>query len=126
MPNLIEVALLEQMLQGKDLPLFYLHGTIYAMDDGCLRHGLSLGASHLDRKIVTSRGHGWKYDVTTRSTLNSPGYGVATYQVRIVDEKIVVAIDEPNEKSGFQSALFSSALACCNIVQYAWFLLRHE
>ena len=68
-------------------------GTVYAMDDGCLHHGVSLGTSELDGKIVTCRGHGWKYDVTTGSTLNVPGYGVAAYPVKVVDGKIMVATD---------------------------------
>ena len=67
--------------------------SIYAMDDSCLHQGLSLGAS-LKGKIVTCRGHGWKYDVTNGSTLSSPGYGVAAYPVRVVGGKIMVAIDE--------------------------------
>ena len=104
MPNFVEVAHLEQVppgegttrtVQGKDLALFNVDGTIYAMDDSCLHQGLSLGTSRLDGKIVTCRGHGWKYNVTTGSTLSSPGYGVATYPVRVVDGKILVAIDEP-------------------------------
>jgi nitrite reductase/ring-hydroxylating ferredoxin subunit len=104
MPNFIEVARLEQVppgkgttftVQGKDLALFNVDGTIYAMDDGCLHHGVSLGTSQLEGKVVTCRGHGWKYNVTTGSTLNSPGYGVATYPVQVVDGKILVATDEP-------------------------------
>jgi nitrite reductase/ring-hydroxylating ferredoxin subunit len=33
-----------------------------------------------------------EYDVTTGSTLASPGYGVAAYPVKIVDGKILVAV----------------------------------
>jgi len=66
----------------------------YAIDDGCLHHGVSLGTSECDGKIVTCRGHGWKYDVTTGFTLNVPGYGVAAYPVKVVDGKIMVATDE--------------------------------
>ncbi len=103
MANYVEVANLEQLrpgrgtavtLEGKDIALFNVDGIIYAIDDGCLHQGLSLGASHLNGKIVTCRGHGWKYDVTTGSTLSSPGYGVAAYPVKVVDGKIMVAIDE--------------------------------
>ena len=44
--------------------VFNVDGVIYAMDNACLHQGLSLGTSQLDGKIVTCRGHGWKYDVT--------------------------------------------------------------
>jgi nitrite reductase/ring-hydroxylating ferredoxin subunit len=102
MANYVAVAGVEQLplgrgivvtIEGKDIALFNVNGTVYAMDDGCLHHGVSLGASELDGKIVTCRGHGWKYDVTTGSTLNVPGYGVAAYSVKVVDGKIMVATD---------------------------------
>ena len=103
MANYIEVANLEQLppgrgttvsIEGKDIALFNVDGTVYAMDDTCLHQGVSLGISKLDGKIVTCRGHGWKYDVTTGSTYPVPGVGVATYPVKVVDGKIMVAIDE--------------------------------
>jgi nitrite reductase/ring-hydroxylating ferredoxin subunit len=101
--NYVAVASLEQFppgggtvvtIEGKDIGLFNVDGVTYAMDDACLHHGVSLGTSQLDGKIVTCRGHGWKYDVTTGSTLNSPGYGVAAYPVKVLDGKIMVAINE--------------------------------
>ena len=104
MAEFVEALRLEQLppgkgttatVRGKDLALFNVDGTIYAMDDSCLHHGVSLGTSQLDGKIVTCRGHGWKYDVSTGSTLNSPGYGVTAYAVKVVDGKIMVAVDEP-------------------------------
>ena len=103
MANYIEVANLEQLppgrgttvsIKGKDIALFNVDGTVYAMDDTCLHQGVSLGISKLEGNIVTCRGHGWKYDVTTGSTYPVPGVGVATYPVKVVDGKIMVAIDE--------------------------------
>ena len=103
MANYIEVANLEQLppgrgttvsIEGKDIALFNVDGTVYAMDDTCLHQGVSLGISKLDGKIVTCRGHGWKYDVTTGSTYPVPGVGVATYPVKVADGKIMVAVDE--------------------------------
>ena len=101
MANFVEVARLEQLPPGnstvvriddKDVAIFNVDGTIYAMDDSCLHQGLSLGTSKLEGKIVTCRGHGWKYDVTTGSPLASPGYGVAGYSVKVVEGKILVAV----------------------------------
>ncbi len=103
MANYIEVATLEQLpagrgttvsIEGKDIALFNVDGTVYAMDDACLHQGVSLGISKLEGNIVTCRGHGWKYDVTTGSTYPVPGIGVAAYPVKVVDGKIMVAIDE--------------------------------
>lgn len=78
---------------NKELAIFNVDGTFYAMNNACLHEGLSLGTSRLDGKIVTCRGHGWRYDVTTGSTLHVPGYGVATYPVKVADGKIYVAVE---------------------------------
>lgn len=103
MANYIEVANLEQLppgrgttvsIEGKEIALFNVDGTVYAIDDACLHHGVSLGLSKVEGNIVTCRGHGWKYDVTTGSTYPVPGIGVSAYTVKVVDGKIMVAIDE--------------------------------
>ena len=79
-------------LNGRDIALFNVEGNIYAMNDGCLHHGSSLGSGLLQGKIVTCRSHGWKYDVTTGNMTNVPDYGVKTYPVKIVEGKILVAV----------------------------------
>jgi 3-phenylpropionate/trans-cinnamate dioxygenase ferredoxin subunit len=79
---------------GRDVALFNVEGTIYAIDDSCLHQGSSLGMSELRGKVVTCRGHGWRYDVTTGGILHAPGVGVDTYPVQVVDGKIIVAIGE--------------------------------
>jgi 3-phenylpropionate/trans-cinnamate dioxygenase ferredoxin subunit len=76
---------------GKDIALFNVDGSIYAMEDSCLHQGSSLGNSVLEGKVVTCRGHGWRYDVTTGGTLHVPDYGVRTFPVKVVDGRILVA-----------------------------------
>jgi nitrite reductase/ring-hydroxylating ferredoxin subunit len=101
MAEFVEAGRLEELplgqgrtvtIAGKEVALFNVDGTIFAIDDSCLHHGLSLGSSKVEGKVVTCRGHGWKYDVTTGSTLSSPGYGVASYPVKVEDGKILVAL----------------------------------
>lgn len=101
MDEFIPAIRLDQLLVGrgttvtlneKDIALFNVDGTIYAMDDGCLHQGLSLGTSKLEGKIVTCRGHGWRYDVTTGNTVHVPDYGVKSYPVKVVDGQILVAV----------------------------------
>ncbi|HKE86140.1 MAG TPA: Rieske (2Fe-2S) protein [Vicinamibacterales bacterium] len=77
---------------GRDIALFNVDGSIYAMEDSCLHQAQSLGTSQLAGKIVTCRGHGWRYDVTTGSTLQVRGYGVTTFPVRIVNGVVQVAV----------------------------------
>ena len=63
----VEVMRLEELLPGtatsvtvagKDVALFNVDGTVYAMEDGCLHHGSSLGMGQLrgqDRHLSVAR-----------------------------------------------------------------------
>jgi nitrite reductase/ring-hydroxylating ferredoxin subunit len=97
----VEVASLEQIapgrslvvsVAGKSVALFNVGGQIHAIDDSCMHQGASLGAGKIDGKIVTCIAHGLKYDVTTGYVGGSPGYGVASHAVQVVDGKIAVAV----------------------------------
>jgi 3-phenylpropionate/trans-cinnamate dioxygenase ferredoxin component len=101
MTDFVEVTTLDEVppgtgncftVAGKEVALFNVDGTVYAIEDSCLHKGASLATGALDGKVVTCRAHGWRYDVTTGSTMNVPGYGVASYPVKIVDGKILVAV----------------------------------
>jgi 3-phenylpropionate/trans-cinnamate dioxygenase ferredoxin component len=109
MAEFVEVMRLEELppgkgttvtVGGKDVALFNVDGTIYAMEDSCLHQGLSLGTSQLEGKVVTCRGHGWRYDVTTGCTLHVKDYGVATYPVKLVGGKIMISVSESMRASG--------------------------
>ena len=101
MTEFVEVAALEQVppgtgttftLRDQQVAVFNVDGTIYAMADGCLHRGSSLGSGKLEGKVVTCRAHGWRYDVSTGSTIHVPGYGVASYPAKVVDGKILVCV----------------------------------
>lgn len=101
MPDFVEVALLGQIppgtslvvkMAGKDVALFNIDGSVYAIDDSCVHAGASLGAGKLDGAVVTCRAHGLKYDVRTGFVSGSPGFGVACHAVKVADGKIQVAV----------------------------------
>jgi nitrite reductase/ring-hydroxylating ferredoxin subunit len=100
----VETARLDELPMGqgtvvtianRDVALFNVGGTIYAIENACLHQGQSLGSSSLDGCVVTCRAHGWRYNVTTGQTLHVPDYGVRTYPVKVVDGTIMVALVTP-------------------------------
>jgi nitrite reductase/ring-hydroxylating ferredoxin subunit len=99
--DFVEAARLDQVppgsgssftVVGKEIAIFNVDGTIYAIDDACLHHGVSLGTGKLEGKVVTCRAHGWRYDVTTGCVAHVPDYGVKSYPVKVVDGKIMVEV----------------------------------
>jgi len=97
----IEVASLDQVLPGKgsfftaaskNVALFNVDGSIYAIADTCPHAGGSLGNGRLDGTTVTCPWHGMKFDVTTGCFAGRPDNGVASYRVKVVDGKIMVAV----------------------------------
>lgn len=38
--------------------------------------------------MVTWRGRGWRYDVTTGNVMHVPDFGIATYEAKVHDGKI--------------------------------------
>ena len=102
---LFEAAQLDQIPVGtsklgrvaeRDVALFNVEGTIYAIGDTCIHQGSSLSQGRLAGKVVTCRGHGWRFDVTTGYVTGSPGMGVPSYPVEIVDGKIMLDIGDKN------------------------------
>ena len=101
MTEFIESARLDQVPPGtgrtvtvgdKEIAVFNVDGAVYAMDNACAHAGTSLAAGKLEGKIVTCRGHGLKYDVTT-GQVTTGGFGVNSYAAKIVDGKILIALE---------------------------------
>ena len=101
MAELVEVAKIEQVppgtgttvrVAGKDIAVFNVDGAVYAMDDACIHAGASLGAGKLQGKVLTCRAHGFKYDVTT-GQVTTGGLGVASYPAKVVDGRILIALE---------------------------------
>ena len=101
MADFVEVARVDQIPPGTskfvriadtDIALFNVDGNIYAIADTCAHQGSSLAQGRLEGKVVTCRSHGWRYDVTTGYLTSSPGFGVASHPVKVVDGKITVAV----------------------------------
>jgi nitrite reductase/ring-hydroxylating ferredoxin subunit/alkylhydroperoxidase/carboxymuconolactone decarboxylase family protein YurZ len=80
-------------VDGKNVALFNVDGTIFATDDSCPHAGASLGWGVLEGKIVKCRAHGLRFDVTTGKIAGGDGLAVKTYSTRVDGDKILVRLD---------------------------------
>jgi nitrite reductase/ring-hydroxylating ferredoxin subunit len=77
---------------GRDIALFNVDGTVYAIENSCLHQGAALSGGQLCGRQVTCRAHGWRFDVTTGRLGNSTKLGVITFPVNISGDRVLVAI----------------------------------
>jgi nitrite reductase (NADH) small subunit len=78
-------------IAGKDIALFNVDGTFYAVDDTCLHRGGPLGEGELTGHLVACPWHGWKYDVRTGVSITNPAAKVSCYETRIEGEELQIS-----------------------------------
>ena len=102
MPNFVRVASTgdlkpgENMVvnaNGAEVALFNVDGQFFAISNTCLHRGGPLGEGFLENDVVTCPWHGWKFNVKTGENAMMPTAKVATYEVRIEGDNILVAVD---------------------------------
>jgi len=101
MADFIRVASLSELTKGtaktvqagdKEIAIFNVDGTIYALDNTCLHVGGPLGEGELAGITVTCPWHGWQYNVTTGQNLQNPDLKVATYPVQVEGNDISIVL----------------------------------
>jgi nitrite reductase (NADH) small subunit len=101
MANYVKVASVSQVAPGsgivasvndKEVALFNVDGTFYAIDNVCKHRGGPLGEGELDGDTVTCPWHAWQYNVKTGVCLTKDGITMDRYDVRVVNEDIEVAV----------------------------------
>ena len=100
MPGYVKVATTSEVtpgqakmveVEGKNIALFNVDGSFYAIDDTCTHRGGPLSEGVLEGSQVTCPWHGAIYDVTTGDALGPPApNGVARYNVRVEASNIEV------------------------------------
>ena len=101
MAEFIKVASLSELPKGagktvqagdKEIALFNVDGTIYAIDNTCLHVGGPLGEGELEGPTVTCPWHGWQYNVLTGQNVANPDLKVAIYPVQVEGNDISVEV----------------------------------
>ena len=82
----------EFQADGKVIALFNVGGKLFATDNTCLHRGGPLGQGALAGEIVTCPWHGWQYNVATGCAVFNDAIKVATYEVKVEGDDIVVGI----------------------------------
>ena len=76
---------------GKTLAIFNCDGTFYAIDNTCKHRGGPLGEGSLSGTTVTCPWHGWTYDVTSGACGMNPSLKMATFELKVEGEDILVS-----------------------------------
>ena len=80
-------------VSGKQIALFNIGGTFYAIGDTCTHMGGNLSDGTLDGTTVTCPLHSAEFDVTTGRNLTPPAPGeVPSYKVRVEGNQVQVEI----------------------------------
>ncbi len=77
---------------GRQIALFNVAGTFYAIDNTCLHSGGPLGEGSLEGPVVTCPWHGWEYNVTSGQCQMDASINVATYPVRVEGNDVVIEV----------------------------------
>ena len=102
MGEFIKVAKADEIAPGqgrlvevndKEIALFNVDGSFFAIDNTCAHVGGPLSEGELDGTRVTCPWHGGIFDVTTGEVLGPPpGRGVATYNTRLAGDDIEIEL----------------------------------
>jgi nitrite reductase/ring-hydroxylating ferredoxin subunit len=76
-----------------DIALFHVDGRIYAIADACIHAGASLASGRIRGHVVTCRGHGLQFDITTGCLIDVPGMKIDSYPLEAIDGRVLIALD---------------------------------
>jgi len=77
---------------GREIALFNVGGTFYAIDNTCKHRGGSLGEGELDGTVVTCPLHAWTYDVSSGECFDDPACAIDRFAVKIEGDDVLVEV----------------------------------
>jgi nitrite reductase/ring-hydroxylating ferredoxin subunit len=79
---------------GRDLALFNVEGTFFAIDNSCTHQGGPLGEGELSGDTVECPWHGAQFNVRTGAVTRPPApAGVRSFPVTIQGDNVLVEVD---------------------------------
>jgi nitrite reductase/ring-hydroxylating ferredoxin subunit len=102
MPEFVKVATLDEIppgrarlieVNGHEIAVFNLDGTIHAIDNSCTHVGGPLCEGEISGSDVTCPWHGAVFDITTGRAVGPPAFeAVNRYQVRVEGSEVLIEI----------------------------------
>jgi nitrite reductase (NADH) small subunit len=82
----------EVSVGGKPIALYNVEGTFYATSNTCIHRGGPLGQGALDGPSVMCPWHAWTWDVRTGENTANPTLKIATYEVRVEGDAVLIKV----------------------------------
>ena len=84
-------------VDGKEIALFNVDGTFYALDNECPHRGGPLGEGDLEGCIVTCPWHAWRFRLNDGAWADNPRIKIGCYPVRVEGDEVLVAVGQPQQ-----------------------------
>ena len=78
----------------QDVALAHVDGAFYATQAACIHLEGPLGEGRLQGQVLTCPWHGWQYDVRTGENEFDRAIRLRTYEVRVEDGEVQVALED--------------------------------
>jgi len=78
-------------VEGEDVVLYNVNGTIFASRDSCTHQSFPLSKGSLRGKYIRCSLHGWEYDVTTGTYVGSPNVHMRCFPVKVEGDEVWVS-----------------------------------
>jgi 3-phenylpropionate/trans-cinnamate dioxygenase ferredoxin subunit len=80
-------------INGRPIAVARYEGVIYAIDDICTHDGGNLGEGNVINAQIQCPRHGARFDLRTGQVTRMPAvFGIGTYEVKVVDGHVYVAV----------------------------------
>ncbi len=76
----------------KEIALFNVDGTFFAMDEMCPHRGGPLSEGQVEGGVVSCPWHGWEFEVKTGISPVNPAACVHTYPVRVDGSDVFISV----------------------------------
>ncbi len=81
-------------LGNKEVAIFNVAGTLYALDDRCPHMGASLSGGHVEDGCVTCPWHHWRFRLSDGAWADSPRVKTGSYPVQVVGDEVQIELPE--------------------------------